>query len=253
MKRIDSINARPDANGTGKVGFSDNADLSGQDATYLTPEWLNHLQEEICNLIELNGVALNAESKQQLFDLLTTQSELVALSDAIESNFIRKSQKGVANGVTPLNAQSIIDSSFLPISSLLKAGIVQLVNDLTTGGIDKALTAEMGKQLQAFNALFVSSKSQNGYMKLAQSDGTVMILQFGLTGTISDEGTLAISFPISFPNQCLNVQLTENKLSTSAANAAHVAATEVTKNGFNLRYNSSAVTSTFAFFFAVGY
>ena len=120
MKIIDSINARPDANGIGKVGFSDNADLSGQDATYLTPDWLNHLQEELCNLIELNGISLNADSKQQLFNLLTTQSELVALSDAIESNFIRKSQKGAANGVAPLNVQSIIDSSFLPTGYLSK-------------------------------------------------------------------------------------------------------------------------------------
>lgn len=27
MKRIDSINARPNVNGTGKTGFHDNADL----------------------------------------------------------------------------------------------------------------------------------------------------------------------------------------------------------------------------------
>lgn len=30
MKRIDSVNARPDVNGEGKKGFHDNADLSGQ-------------------------------------------------------------------------------------------------------------------------------------------------------------------------------------------------------------------------------
>lgn len=160
MKRIDSVNARPNVNGTGKTGFSDNADLFGQDATYLTPDWLNHLQEELCNLLELNGTPLNTNSKQQLFDLLTTQSELVALSDAIESNFIRKSQKGVAGGVAPLNTQSIIDSTFLPISSLLKAGIVQLVNDLTIGGTDKALSAEQGKILLA-NMLGVNQTWQD--------------------------------------------------------------------------------------------
>ena len=37
MKRIDSVNARPDENGLGKAGFNDNADLPGQDATYVTP------------------------------------------------------------------------------------------------------------------------------------------------------------------------------------------------------------------------
>ena len=52
MQRINSVNARPDVNGTGKTGFSDNADLEGQDATYITPEWCNHIQEEIAQAIE---------------------------------------------------------------------------------------------------------------------------------------------------------------------------------------------------------
>ena len=67
MKRIDSTNARPDQNGIGKTGFNDNADLPQQDATYLTPEWLNIIQEELCNLLELNGIPLNSASKQQLY------------------------------------------------------------------------------------------------------------------------------------------------------------------------------------------
>lgn len=51
MHRIDSANARPDVNGAGKKGFSSNADLSGQDATYLTPAWCNAVQEELLNAI----------------------------------------------------------------------------------------------------------------------------------------------------------------------------------------------------------
>ena len=88
MKRIDSVNARPDENGQGKAGFHDNADLSGQDATYVTPDWFNTVQEELCNLLELNGIVLNPTSKRQLYDLLTTQADLEALADAIETNFI---------------------------------------------------------------------------------------------------------------------------------------------------------------------
>lgn len=196
MKRIDSINARPNANGVGKFGFSDNADLSGQDATYLTPDWLNHLQEELCNLIELNGISLNADSKQQLFNLLTTQSELVALSDAIESNFIRKAQKGAANGVTPLNAQSIIDSSFLPISSLLKAGIVQLVNDLITGGTDKALSAEQGKILQNNKLNITDFKSQlnaSGEAPVSACRAWVNFNARPLTGTYVQSGATTVT------------------------------------------------------------
>ncbi len=67
----------------------DNADLSGQDATYVTPDWFNTVQEELCNLLELNGIVLNPTSKRQLYDLLTTQADLEALADAIETNFSR--------------------------------------------------------------------------------------------------------------------------------------------------------------------
>ena len=92
MKRIDSTNARPDQNGIGKTGFNDNADLPQQDATYLTPEWLNIIQEELCNLLELNGIPLNSASKQQLYQLLVTQSDIEALAEAIDLSFIRKDQ-----------------------------------------------------------------------------------------------------------------------------------------------------------------
>ena len=92
MKRIDSVNARPDENGLGKAGFNDNADLPQQDATYLSPGWLNMMQEELCNLLELRGISLNPESKRQLYDLLSTQTDLKALATEIENNFIRKMQ-----------------------------------------------------------------------------------------------------------------------------------------------------------------
>lgn len=69
MKRIDSVNARPDANGPGKKGFHDNGDLEGQDATYLTPDWLNAVQEELANAIEQSGLDLDPNDPSQLFQL----------------------------------------------------------------------------------------------------------------------------------------------------------------------------------------
>ncbi|MDC5354757.1 phage tail protein [Acinetobacter baumannii] len=85
MKRIDSANARPDANGTGKTGFHDNSDLSGQDATYLTPDFLNTIQEEMANLLELRGITLNPENRRQLFDALAGKDDLDAAIDIIQS------------------------------------------------------------------------------------------------------------------------------------------------------------------------
>ncbi|MGE4314548.1 phage baseplate protein [Acinetobacter sp.] len=71
MKRIDSVNARADVNGVGKKGFHDNADLPGQDATYLTPGWLNTVQEELANAIEGFGQTLDSTKNNQLFTELS--------------------------------------------------------------------------------------------------------------------------------------------------------------------------------------
>ena len=92
MKRIDSINARPNVNGTGKTGFHDNADLSGQDATYLTPDFMNHLQEELCNLLEMNGVALNSNARDQLYQLLAMNADTDALAAATQVKLDQEQQ-----------------------------------------------------------------------------------------------------------------------------------------------------------------
>lgn len=77
MERINTINARPDANGTGKAGFHDNADISGQDATYISPEWCNHVQEELANVIEGFGEALDPSQKNQVYTVVKGISEQV--------------------------------------------------------------------------------------------------------------------------------------------------------------------------------
>ena len=151
MKRIDSINARPDANGPGKVGFSDNADLPQQDATYLSPEWLNHVQEELCNLLELNGIPLNPNSKRQLYDFLVTQADIDFLAHSIEQNFIRNNR---------------------------------VVNNLTSGGVSNVLSAEMGKWLNE-NKLSPTGSSAGLSEATTVARGTARIA----TGVEVDTGT----------------------------------------------------------------
>ena len=75
MQRINSVNARPDANGKDKVGFHDNTDLQGQDATYLTPAWCNQVQEELANAIEA-FTSLNGE-KDQLAKILSAMNKKI--------------------------------------------------------------------------------------------------------------------------------------------------------------------------------
>lgn len=82
MHRISSVNARQNQNGIGKAGFHDNADLAGQDATYVTPEWCNALQEEIANCIEGFGQALNPANNIQLLGILQSLSTKI---DSLEN------------------------------------------------------------------------------------------------------------------------------------------------------------------------
>lgn len=84
MKRIDSVNARDDVNGVGKKGFHDNADLQGQDATYITPNFMNAIQEEIANVIEGFNFALDPTKNNQMFEiLLAITNRLKGLEDRV--------------------------------------------------------------------------------------------------------------------------------------------------------------------------
>lgn len=66
MRRTTAPNARANLFGVGKPGYHLNDDIPGQDPTYNSPEAMNDFQEEICNVIELAGLALNSANRAQL-------------------------------------------------------------------------------------------------------------------------------------------------------------------------------------------
>lgn len=136
MQRINSSTAREHINGLNKNGFHDNYDLSGQDATYLTPEWCNTIQEELCNLIEKNGYSLDLESREQLYNILATNDKLLALSEEIEkklATFATKTALKQAIDYDSANLQKHKDAKN-PHPQYLLA---------TTFGVDLAMTANI--------------------------------------------------------------------------------------------------------------
>ena len=217
MKRIDTINARENMFGVGKSGFHDNEDLPGQDATYVSPEWFNTVQEELCNLLELRGIALDPEKNRQLYDLLTTQTDLEALADEIETNFIRKSQ---------------------------------IVDNLTTNDANKVASAGTVKELNdRFINDFLNLKSENGYQKLPSG----LIIQWGrFTPTMATTvgSPQYVSYPIAFPNKLLFAVPSTNGGATSGTEIAHIDTSLSTKTqlGIYTNYNNSD-----CWYFAVGY
>lgn len=217
MNRIDTINARENMFGAGKSGFHDNSDLPGQDATYVSPKWFNTVQEELCNILELRGIALDPEKNRQLYDLLTTQTDLEALADEIETNFIRKSQ---------------------------------IVDNLTTNDANKVASAGTVKELNdRFINDFLNLKSENGYQKLPSG----LIIQWGrFTPTMATTvgSPQYVSYPIAFPNKLLFAVTSTNGGATSGNELAHIDTSLSTKTqlGIYTNYNNSD-----CWYFAVGY
>jgi len=78
-----------------------------------------------------------------------------------------------------------------------------------------------------------------------------LIMQWGTTGVIPGPGTLAITFPIVFPSNCANVQLTIKDVSGDTSSTGIVSARSVTTTGFIL-YNGEDPNMIFNWL-AIGY
>lgn len=111
MKRIDSTNKAVDLFGPGKHGFQGGNPSLNLPATFFTPEWTNHIQEEIANVIEYFGTALNDSSKAQLintliakFARLNADGTISSTADAsLASHLTRLSQVQSLLSAQPLN------------------------------------------------------------------------------------------------------------------------------------------------------
>lgn len=116
MKRIDTPNARPNVNGAGKTGFHDNADISGQDATYLDPSWCNQVQEELANAIEGFGVALAPAQQNQLYLIIRDIFDRTGSLEQVTQNL--NSRTSLIEGFI----ENIVDY-FYPVGIVINFGI----------------------------------------------------------------------------------------------------------------------------------
>ncbi len=143
-----------------------------------------------------------------VIDNLTTNDSAKPISakqaKILQDNKLDASERGLALGVASLDDNKKVPVIELPAASTLSKGIVQLINDLTTGGSDKALTAEAAKN---FVNLFDGSASK---IVVPNKNGVPFIVTwFSATiGTFqsSDVGISAtIALPVSMPNNVLFV------------------------------------------------
>ncbi len=247
MKRIDSVNARPNINGTGKTGFHDNADLSGQDATYLTPSWLNQVQEELCNLLEMNGIALNSGVRDQLYQLLATNDDINALAAATQVKLdqeqtwrtdadnwlqqqINNEQTARINAISQEQTWRENADADLDNRKFDKAGGTVAGDALITGGLTVQTSLLLGSFLAA----------QNGYTPLPNG----LILQWG---KVSDDFAI-YNFPIEFPNAAF--ALIGQQISGGGSSKVYVEI--ISKSQFKVFEGSSATAGTEFYWLAIG-
>ncbi|MHC8492805.1 hypothetical protein ACTU44_08830 [Thalassospira sp. SM2505] len=73
MKRIDTQTKATDKFGAGKHGFTNGNPTIPTPATELDESWFDHVQEEIANFIEEQGIALDENNRTQLAAAITAK------------------------------------------------------------------------------------------------------------------------------------------------------------------------------------
>lgn len=100
MQRIDTATKSPDLFGAGKHGYKDGNVSLGVPATQLNAAVFNAIQEEISNVIEASGAALNPASFTQLVTAINAL--IVAGAPAIPSAAEAQAQSNNTKTITPL-------------------------------------------------------------------------------------------------------------------------------------------------------
>ena len=139
-------------------------------------------------------IALN----ESVFEGLTTTVPTVL--DSVP--FADQSSAGNKKKATVQSIIDLVSHPANPIASTTTSGIVELATDTET----QTGTDTTRSTTPASVASLTSTKSHatNGYQKLAGG----LYMQWGTTGTVANDGNLAVSFPTAFPSTCYNVVVT---------------------------------------------
>lgn len=151
--------------------FTEGNVVGGLEATVVTDDFLNAVQDEIANVVEEAGITLDKADNTQLYQAILA--------------------------LAPPNATTLIRG----ILKLATNAAVQAGNETDTVVTPAGL------------ASFAKSLAINGYARLPGG----RIEQWLLTDDFTSETYKNITWPIPFPNACLNVQATVVLSSLSAS------------------------------------
>ncbi|RQS55734.1 MULTISPECIES: phage tail protein [Burkholderia] len=128
MQRIDHPTAaqqQPPAQAPGEPGFFQGGDpLRGIDATWMTPDWANDVQENICQAIEAAGIALSKGDGTQLLKAIMALSNRAGLPLGVPVPFIGTPDKIPANCVVAMG-QTVLRADYPAMTSFaLDSGVI---------------------------------------------------------------------------------------------------------------------------------
>jgi hypothetical protein len=123
---------------------------------------------------------------------------------------------------------------------------IQTVAPSTSGNVLTSNGTTWSSSALSSLAVFDKSLSANGYQKLPGG----LIIQWGESGSVANDSSIAVTLPISFPSACVSVQITGNKvLATTGAGIQTVQSLSTT--GFQI--NNGQDTAMTFYWIAIGY
>lgn len=198
--------------------------------TYRLKPYIN-VESDRLNVVEIESDLINATESW-------TQENFINRSEIVDNLTTNDANKVASAGTVKELQDNKLDKTDLKDASTEQKGVVQVNNTLTSTSTTEALTAAQGKVLNdRFLNDFLNLKSENGYQKLP--NGLIIQWGCGVDQNASDyaqTNAQTISFPIAFPNACLNLSV--STYSTGISLDAMYQITSISKTNFKTHLNT---------------
>lgn len=204
---------RTDADGSVEGKFSDGSPEQGLPATVINAEFLNNIQEEICNFIEQAGLALDGTDQQQLRKALLA---VFAAGISVGDSSVHGSGSGAASSAT-LNHDKLGVAATGDVAAELHAEFVKFIRGQKIAQIGTKIVennivvtvneiVEFAKNLIVKNILTVEGNAtfqQDVGIAGALNVGGTVRSEGGFSGGVSGRNGESANYPLIRADQIL--------------------------------------------------
>jgi hypothetical protein len=251
MKRIDTATRSVDLFGAGKDGFRNSNKGAGISATQVDADWCNHVQEELANFIEGEGIALDPDDRTQLSQAVAKAvidaQRSVILDEAVFESSVSDGEavywdsansrfdEAVADGTAKQNAVGIADVTnskvyafgSCPILSGFTPGSRYYLSSSVAGGLTTTAPSTNVVQVGIAKSAteLIVDIDQSGYITQAQADARYTGIQYmlvqhqtaqGVTGGNSSAGIQTRPLNTVVANTITGASLASNQVTLPA-------------------------------------